>query len=105
MQPRFMFCWPHAEMGVASSDDLVDMMAGVNKEDLEQMESLYPTSALLHDGVILPGETRKVNGYNYSRIQNEGCYSLQVIKQCLNITSKYSPTSYLSQTCTGVLRM
>lgn len=62
MQPRFMFCWPHARMGVACSRHLLDagVQESTSKEQLQQEEADYPTSALLHDGLILPSETRQV---------------------------------------------
>lgn len=60
MEPHFMFCWPHARMGVASPKHLSDYEPITSEEELKKLESEYPTSALIHDGVILPSETRKV---------------------------------------------
>ncbi len=56
-----MFCWPHAKMGVASSEDILEMSASrLSKEDVVRDESMHPTSSLLHDGVVLPSQTRQV---------------------------------------------
>ena len=61
MQPNFMFCWPHAKIGVASWQDLQRLQGCEGNEDaLFQELSQYPTAAMLHDGIILPSETRKV---------------------------------------------
>lgn len=60
MQPNFLFCWPHARMGVASPKHLLDYVR-TSESDLMKLESQYPTSALIHDGIILPSETRKVS--------------------------------------------
>lgn len=61
MQPNFMFCWPHARMGVASWQDLARLQ-GHSKDEgtLILQESQYPTASMMHDGIILPSETRKV---------------------------------------------
>lgn len=61
MQPNFVFCWPHARMGVASAKHLLMHQSRTNEADLIKLESEYPTAAMMHDGVILPSETRKVN--------------------------------------------
>lgn len=61
MEPNFLFCWPHAQIGVVSSKDLLAHGSKVSMEELIKQESQYPSSALLHDGVILPSETRKVS--------------------------------------------
>lgn len=62
MQPNFLFCWPHARMGVASPKHILDNSESkISEAELIKQESEYPTSALLHDGVILPSESRKVS--------------------------------------------
>jgi len=61
MEPNFLFSWPHARMGVASPKHIMECeVDDFKNEELVKLESEYPTAALLHDGVILPSETRKV---------------------------------------------
>ena len=64
MQPNFMFCWPHARIGIASTEDLLDEMGkdqnSTEKEKFMKVESEHPGSAMIHDGTILPSETRRV---------------------------------------------
>jgi acetyl-CoA carboxylase carboxyltransferase component len=52
MQPNFMFSWPHARVGVASSQHMGN--------GLTDLDSEYASSAMIHDDIILPSETRKV---------------------------------------------
>ena len=35
--------------------------AAIAEEELAREESIYPSSSLYHDGIILPSETRLVN--------------------------------------------
>ena len=56
MQPNFMFSWPHARMGVASPEHLGNELASSG-----DMDSQYCSSTMIHDGLILPSETRKVS--------------------------------------------
>ncbi len=68
MEPNFMFCWPNAQFGIASSSD-IQMASGSHMRDPDTPqqdqtfldEVLYPSSSLYHDGVILPSETRQVD--------------------------------------------
>lgn len=55
MQPNFMFSWPHGRMGVASSEQLGTEL------DSADLDYEYTSSNLIHDGCILPSETRKVS--------------------------------------------
>ena len=61
MQPNFLFSWPHAKVGVASPQHLLECGSTATETEMIKQESEYPTSILLHDGVILPSETRQVS--------------------------------------------
>ncbi len=83
MQPNFMFCWPHARMGVASYQDLQRLQGSEgNEETLMVQEYQYPTAAMMHDGVILPSETRKV-----TKVFPPRCYTIQCTLLCRSFSS------------------
>lgn len=98
MQPNFMFSWPHARMGVASPKHL--------GKELGDLDSNYTSSAMIHDGIILPSETRKVGAIQSVHLLDYTPHVLQVIAQCLDIMSRYSAArSSVEQTRLPVLRM
>ena len=70
MDTNFMFCWPHARQAIASYAHRAQAASHahfkqnpvptVSNEELVKDELMYPSSALYHDGIILPSETRQV---------------------------------------------
>ncbi|KAL4235641.1 hypothetical protein ACF0H5_004036 [Mactra antiquata] len=90
--PNFMFSWPNAVIGMTDKDQLVqnaiqEKVQGKDTDEAErqeiekqlyqkyslEMSSIYNSSRLHDDGIILPQDTRKVIG------------------RCLDITSAYLP--------------
>ena len=105
MQPNFMFSWPHAKIGVAPTEYLCRHSAQ-EYDKLLWTETQYNCSAMIHDGIILPSETRKVHAcqcHFYSPFQPY--WYGQVIQQCLDIITRYDSKARSDQTCLPVLRM
>jgi len=71
MDTNFMFCWPHARQAIASHAHRTqaashaqfkqDSLPSASEKELVKDELMYPSSALYHDGIILPSETRQVS--------------------------------------------
>jgi 3-methylcrotonyl-CoA carboxylase beta subunit len=92
--PRFLFTWPNARISVMGGEQAASVLATVRRDNLEaegrswtpeQEEAFkqplraqyeteghpyYATSRLWDDGIILPGETRRVLGLAFSACLN-----------------------------------
>ena len=62
MSPRFLFSWPTARVSIHSVDDMRETME--DEKHLQRLErevtSVYSSSRIWDDGVVLPKDTRQV---------------------------------------------
>lgn len=69
-EPRFMWMWPNARIGVMSGDSLSSVMEAVGKEVDPELkariekegEATFSSARLWDDGVIPPAHTRRILG-------------------------------------------
>ncbi len=93
-QPRFLFTWPNSRISVMGGEQAASVLATVRREGLEAQgrewpaeeeeafrapirekyeeegSPYYATARLWDDGIILPGETRRVLGLAFSAALN-----------------------------------
>ncbi|ESR22994.1 carboxyl transferase domain-containing protein [Lutibaculum baratangense] len=93
-QPRFLFAWPNSRISVMGGEQAASVLATVRREGLEAQgrdwsaeeeeafrapireryeaegSPYYATARLWDDGIILPGETRRVLGLSFSAALN-----------------------------------
>jgi len=92
--PRFLFTWPNARVALMGSDQAASVLATVRRDNIEagggkwseveeaefkqpirqafdeQSDPYYATARLWDDGIIAPGETRRVLALAYSAALN-----------------------------------
>src|SRR5215217_3191754 len=92
--PRFLFTWPNARVALMGSEQAASVLATVRRDNIEasggqwseveeaefkqpikdafdeQADPYYATARLWDDGIIAPGDTRRVLGLAYSAALN-----------------------------------
>ena len=69
--PRFLFTWPNARISVMGGEQAASVLATVRRDNIEaEGNPYYATARLWDDGIITPGETRRVLALCFSAALN-----------------------------------